>query len=101
MYRYYCPSLRRYLVFADVTFLNNAPFSQSLIHPSQGEDDDLLVYTIASPSTALIPATVKPPITHVYTRRQNPSVSSLTPAASTSDPVPIDDLPITLRKGKR
>ena len=101
VYRCYCPSLCWYLVFVDVTFLENALFSQSPIHPSQGEDDDLLVHTIASPSTTLIPTAVKPPITHVHTRGQSPSVLSPTPAASTSNPVPIDDLPITLRKGKR
>ena len=44
-------------------------------------------------------APVKPPI--VYTRRQNPPVSSPPPVASTSDPVPDDDLPITLRKDRR
>ena len=49
----------------------------------------------------LVPAPVKLPITQVYTRRQNPPVSSPPPAASTSDPVPDDDLPIALRKGRR
>ena len=34
---------------------------------SQGEDDDLLVYTISSPTPA--PVLVKPPITQVYSRR--------------------------------
>ena len=48
----YCPSVCRYLVFADDTFLENASFSQDLIHTSQGEDDDLLVYTLASPALA-------------------------------------------------
>ena len=37
-YRCYCPSLRRYLVSADVTFLENTSFSQDLIHTSQGEE---------------------------------------------------------------
>ena len=46
-------------------------------------------------------APVKPPITQVYTRRQNPPVSSPSPAALTSDPVSNDDLPIALRKGRR
>ena len=46
-----------------------------------------------------IPAPVKPPITQVYTRRQNPPVFGPPSAASTSDPVP-DDLPIALRKGR-
>ena len=95
-YRCYCRSLRGYLVSADVSFLENAPFSPSPIHTSQGEDDDLLIYTIASPH----PALVKPLITQVYTRRQNPPVSSPTPTASTSNPVLSDDLPIALRKVK-
>ena len=110
-YRCYCPSLCRYLVFADVKFFENVPFSSPPTHTSQGEVDDLLVYTIASlvapPVPALIklappiPAPVKPPITQVYTRHQNSLVSSPPPAASTSDPVPDDDLPIALRKGRR
>ena len=54
-YRCYCPSFRRYLVFADVTFLENTSFSQDSIHTSQGEDDDLLVYTIASQAPASVP----------------------------------------------
>ena len=33
-YRCYCPSLRRYLVSADVTILENASFSQDPIHTS-------------------------------------------------------------------
>ena len=110
-YRCYCPSLRRYLVSADVKFFENVPFSSPPTHTSQGEADDLLVYIIASPvalpvpapvkPTPPIPAPVKPPITQVYTRRQNPPVSSPPPTASTSDPVPDDDLPITLRKGSQ
>ena len=66
-YRCYCPSLHRYLVSVDVTFLENAPFSQSLIHTSQREDDNLLIYTLASPTPAYVPT--KPPIIQVYTRR--------------------------------
>ena len=40
-YRCYCPSLRRYLVFADVKFFENVPFSSPSTHTSQGEADDL------------------------------------------------------------
>ena len=61
----------------------------------------MLVYTIASPVAPPIPALVKPPITQVYTRCQNPPISSPPPAASTSNPIPNDDFPITLRKGRR
>ena len=48
-----------------------------------------------------IPDSVKPPITQVYTRHQNPPVSSPPSVASASNPVPDDDLPIALRKGRR
>ena len=99
-YSCYCPSLRKYLVYADVTFLENTHFSQDPIHTSQGEDDDLLVYALTSPALAPILAQVKPPITQVHTRRQQPPVSSPPLAASTSNPVLSDDLPIALRKGK-
>ena len=68
---------------------------------SLGEDDDLLMYTIASPVLTLAPVPVKPPITQVYSRRQSPLASSPTPAASLSNLVQNDDLPIALRKGKR
>ena len=89
------------MVFADVTFLENTLFSPDPIHTSQGEDDDLLVYTLASPTLASVPPLKKPPITQVYARHLHPVVSSLPPIASTSDPVLSDDLPIALREGKR
>ena len=103
----------------DVIFFETTPFSLSSPITSQGEDDDLLVYTISSPApptlapvvytislsaaSAPTPASVpvKPPITQVYSQRQNPPVSSPTPTASSSDPVQNDDLPISLRKCKR
>ena len=110
-YRCYCPSLRRYLVSADVKFFKNVPISSPPTHTSQGEADYLLVYTIASPVAPPVPTPVKPAppipdpvkplITQVYTRRQNPPVSSPPPAASTTNSVPDDDLPIALRKGSR
>ena len=99
------------MVSADVKFFENVPFSSPPTHTSQGEADDLLVYTIASPvappilalvkPTPPIPTQVKPPITQVYTRRQNPPISGPPQVALTSNPVPDDDLPITLRKGRR
>ena len=99
------------MVSADVKFFEHVPFSSPPTPTSQGEADDLLEYTIASPvappvpapvkPTPPIPAPVKPTITQVYTRRQNPPISGPPPAASTSDPVPDDDLPIALRKGRR
>ena len=100
-YKCYCPSLNRYLVSVDVTFLENNPFSSVQIHTSQRENDDLLVYTLASPTPASIPPLTKPPITQVYARRLHPPVSSPPPATSTSDPNLSDDLHIVLRKGKR
>ena len=78
-YRCYCPSLHKYLVSVDVTFLENVPLSLPPIHTSQGEEDNLLVYTLASPIVSLelasIPTKVKPPITQVYARRQHPPKS--------------------------
>ena len=89
------------MVSTDVKFFENVPFSSPTTPTSQGEADDLLVYTIAPPVAPPIPTPVKPHITQVYTRRQNPPVSGPPSAASTSDPVPDDDLPIALRKGRR
>ena len=98
-YRCYCPTLRRYFVSTNVTFFETTSYSLSSPDPSQGENDDLLVYTIASPAPtpALVP--VKPPITQVYSQRHNPPVSSPTQATSSPNPVQNDDLLITLRKG--
>ena len=94
----------------DVTFYEFTPFSLSSPVTSQGEGDDLLVCTISSPiplaplappDPTPTPIPIKPPITQVYSRRQNPLVSNPTSAASSSDPVQDDDLRIALRKGKR
>ena len=88
----------------DVTFVETTSFSLSSPIPIQGKNDDLLVYIIASlapstPTTILVP--VKPPITHVYSQQQNPSVSSPIMTTSSSDPIQNDDLRVALPKGKR
>ena len=88
----------------DVAFFETTPFSLPSTITSQGEEEDLLVYTLTSPivsfEPALVPTQVKPPITQVYTRHQHPPILNPLPAASTSNPVLSDDLPITLCKGK-
>ena len=92
------------MVSVGVTFVENISSSPPT-HTSQGEEGDLLVYTLGLPivslELALVLAPVKPPITQFYTRRQHPPVLSPPPAASTSDLVLSDDFPIALRKGKR
>ena len=100
-YRCYCPTIQRYFVSTDVTFFETTPFSLSSLIISQGEDDDLLVHTIASPAPTLASIPVKPPITQIYSRRHNHLASSPTSTASSSAPVQNDDLPIALRKVKR
>ena len=68
----YCPNPRRYPISTDVTFLENTLFFQDSIHTSQWKDDNLLVYTLASPAPASIPHITKPPITQVYAQCQHP-----------------------------
>ena len=66
-YRCYCPTLQRYFVSVDVAFFETTPFSLMYTIMSQGEEEDLLVYTLTSPIVSLelayIPTQVKPPIT--------------------------------------
>ena len=100
-YRCYCLTLRRYFVSTDVAFLEATSFSLPSTITSLGEDGDLLVYHVSLSVHSPGPIPVKPPITQVYSRHQNPPVSSLTPTTSTLDPFPSDDLPIALYKGKR
>ena len=100
-YKCYCPTLRRYFVSTDATFFETTPFFLSSPVTSQGKDGDLLVYTIASPTLTPALVLVKPPITQVYSWRQNPLASSPTLASLSSYPVQNDNLPIALRKGKR
>ena len=86
-YRCYCPILRRYFVSTNVALFETTPFSLSSTATSQGEEEDLLVYTLASPivspELASILPQVKPPITLVYTRHQHPP--SLEPSTSCFD----------------
>ena len=51
------------MISADVTFLENNPFSLDPIRTSLGEDDDLLVYALASSAPASVTPLTKPPIT--------------------------------------
>ena len=83
-----------------LAFFETTPFSLLSTVMSPGEDDDLLVYYVSLSVPTPAPVLVKPPITQVYSRRQNPPVSSSTPASSTLDPITNDYLPIALRKGK-
>ena len=109
-YRCYYPTLRRYFVSIDVAFFETTPFSLSSAVPNQGEGDDLLVYTISShvpptpmapPDPTLAPVSIKPLITELYSRCQNPPASSPKPTGSSSNPAQNDGPPITLCKGKR
>ena len=61
-YRCYCPNLRHYFVSTNVTFFETTPFSLSSPITSQREDNDLLVYTIASPALLVSPAPTLDPI---------------------------------------
>ena len=60
-----------YFVSTDVVFFETTPFSLPSIVTSQGEEEDLLAYTLASPIVSpkptFVPDQVKPPITQVYT----------------------------------
>ena len=60
----------------------------------------LLSSALAPIFTAPVPVPIKTPITQVYSRHQNPSVSSPTLAVSSLDLVQNDDLLIALYKGK-
>ena len=70
-YRCYCPAFRRYVVSIDVTFFETIPFSLSFPITSQGEGDDLLVYTISSlvpPAPLALPAPSDPTPTPVFVK---------------------------------
>lgn len=96
-YRCYCPTFQQDFVCADVTFFKTILFSLSSIATSQGEDDNLFIYSISSP----ISAPVEYPIIQVYSRCKNPLVLNPTLAASSLDLVHINDILIVLRIDKR
>ena len=48
-YKCYYPTLPRYFVSTNVAFFETTPFSLPSTVTSQGEEEDLLVYTLASP----------------------------------------------------
>ncbi|CAM8937083.1 unnamed protein product [Rhodiola kirilowii] len=107
-YRCFCPSLDKYLVSSDVTFVEHLSFFPTPSHSSTSSEDvdDVLVYEVHQLPRSEPTQLSKPPIVHVYSRRQNPpasdpvpeSVSQVDPPESTP---PDSDLPIALRKGKR
>ena len=57
-YRCYCLTLRHYFVSTDVAFFETTPFSLPSIVTSQGEEEDLLVYTLASPIVSPEPSSI-------------------------------------------
>ena len=99
-YRCYCPTIRHYFMSTDVAFFETTLSSLPSTVMSPREYDDLLVYYVSLSVPTPAPIHVKPFITQVYSRRQNPPVSSPTLVALTLDPVSSDDLPFALRKGK-
>ncbi|KAL5772610.1 hypothetical protein ACOSQ2_012534 [Xanthoceras sorbifolium] len=80
--------------------MEDTPYFSSSPPARQGEDDDLLVYSITSSEPVSEAAPVKLHIIQVYSRRKPPD-SCLAPTPLLSDSVPSDDLLIVLRKGKR
>ena len=86
-YKCYCPTLRHYFVFVDVALFETTQFFLSSTITSEGEDDDLLVYSVSSPVPTLALVLANPPIIKIYSRCQNPPFSSPTLIVSSSDPV--------------
>ncbi|KAJ9544458.1 hypothetical protein OSB04_024165 [Centaurea solstitialis] len=122
-YRCFSPTLNRYIVSRDVTFHENVPFFPVSSSYSLGDSDDLLIYAIPLPESPTPSDSTpsqeppKPPIVHVYNRRQRPTLDpEPIPASSSSadlptrapiasySPPPSDrhdpnlDVPIALRK---
>ncbi|KAJ9558569.1 hypothetical protein OSB04_013183, partial [Centaurea solstitialis] len=125
-YRCFSPTLNRYIVSRDVTFHENVPFFPVSTSCTLRDGDDLLVYVIPLPESPTPSDPIssqeppKPPVVHVYNRRQRPtsdpepipsSSSSADPPTgdllASNSPPPSDtqdpdlDIPIALRKGKR
>ena len=91
-YRCSCSTLQRYFVSTDVTVFETNLFSKLPCFPFLPlllvrEDDDLLVYLVSSMVPTSTPAPIKPLITQVYSRCQNPLVSNPIPAALLLDPI--------------
>ncbi|EOX99943.1 Cysteine-rich RLK (RECEPTOR-like protein kinase) 8 [Theobroma cacao] len=100
----------RGLYYLDTQVLRSIACS-SVLTPFEGEEDDLLVYTVThsvSTTDILAPdlAPAQPPIVHVYSRRPEAQTTCPLLVPSPSDPVSSDHgpslhLPIALRKSKR
>ena len=84
----------------NVAFFETTLFSLLSTVMSPGEDDDLLVYYVSLLVPTLALFLIKPLITQVYSRLQNPQVSCPTPTTSSSNQVQSDDLSVALHKGK-
>ncbi|WOG86646.1 hypothetical protein DCAR_0205863 [Daucus carota subsp. sativus] len=92
-YRCYCPSLNKYLVSIDVTFMEDTSYFSSLPSANFEEDaDNLLVYSITSskhisePDPKPSSTPIEPPVIHVYSRRPPPG-SCPPPVPSSLDPI--------------
>ena len=83
----YCLTLRRYFVSTDVTFFETTLFSLPSTVTSQGEKEDLLVYTLVSPIFSLEPASVPTQIktSHHSGLHSAPAPPSLEPSTSCFD----------------
>jgi len=115
-YRCFIPSLRRYVLSADVTFFEHQSGHCSSVPPVPSDSYDYLtlretvfqqVDSLADNSTGTDPQRLRGPL-QVYTRRHAPapvplSTSTSGPASSTTVPLSenSDDRLIALRKGKR
>ena len=86
----------------DVAFFETTALSIPFTVTSQGEEEDLLVCTLASPIVSPEHASILAQDSYhsgLHLAPTPPSSSPL-PAASMSDPILSDDLPIAICKGK-